>query len=253
VPPVLLERATSGQAPSVEPDTPRPLARAAGALFGAISALRGSRGFHPEGVVFEASVDVPRASPHVRGVPSLEGGASHPAVVRFSRAIGLPSRMPDVLGCAIRLVDVHGPERHQDFLLVTSLDAPVAHHLLVPAPSFFSLTYSSLLPYRLGPDLRLVGAIPRSRPVERPGATDLAELVDAAARGPVRLDLAVSAPMGRWTPVAEIVLGERLEVEEGERVRFNPWNTGGGIRPTGPLMGVRAGAYVGSQAGWSVG
>ncbi len=34
-----------------------------------------------------------------------------------------------------------------------------------------------------------------------------------------------------------------------EGLRFNPWYTGGGIRPAGPLQGIRGDAYRGSQRG----
>ena len=82
-----------------------------------------------------------------------------------------------------------------------------------------------MLPYRLGDRLRLVGALPR-----RPD-----------------FDLAVAAMGGRWAPVGRIRLGERLSDEAQFQLRFNPWNCGGGIRPTGPFQGIRDPAYRGSQ------
>ena len=44
-------------------------------------------------------------------------------------------------------------------------------------------------------------------------------------------------------------LGERLDDETSRRLRFNPWNSGGGIRPVGLLNSLREAAYRGSQAG----
>jgi hypothetical protein len=152
----------------------------------------------------------------------------HAAIVRLSRGVGLPRPLPDVLGLAVRLVDAHGPSRHQDFLLVTSLDAPVLHHLILPGPlGPYGQSYSSVLPYRVGERLRLVGALPR-----RPD-----------------FDLATAPLAGRWTPFGRLRLGERLSQAAAEALRFNPWHTGGGIRPAGPLQAIRGPAYKGSQQG----
>ncbi|MDQ3739714.1 MAG: hypothetical protein M3320_08555 [Actinomycetota bacterium] len=147
--------------------------------------------------------------------------------MRLSRALGVPKPLPDILGLAVRILDAHGPRRHQDFLVVTSADAPVLHHLLLPGPlGPYGQSYSSLLPYRVGERLRLIGALPR-----RPD-----------------FELAVAALGGRWVPVGRLRLGERLSSEASFALRYNVWNCGGGIRPTGPFQGIREPAYRGSQA-----
>ena len=152
----------------------------------------------------------------------------HRAIVRLSRGVGLPKPLPDVLGLAVRILDAHGPRRHQDFLVVTSLDAPLLHHLILPGPlGPYGQSYSSVLPYRVGGQLRLVGALPR-----RPD-----------------FELATAALRGRWEPFGRLRLGERLSREASDALRFNVWNTGGGIRPTGPFQAIRDPAYRGSQAG----
>lgn len=248
----LVGRALRDQAPTQEPGTPRVAQRAVGGLFGAISAVRQSRSLHPQGLVYEATLTTPAAwKARVRGAPLLADPGTHPAVVRLSRAVGLPKALPDVLGLTVRLVDAHGPGRHQDFPLASSGEGPLLHHLLVPTTGFFSLPYSSVLLYRIGPDVRLVGAVARTSP--QGGGTAFEQLDRTAAETEVRFDLAVASPMGRWQPVGELRLGHRVPTAQGEHVRFNPWNTGGGIRPIGPFMGLRAGAYRGSQAGWSAG
>jgi hypothetical protein len=83
-----------------------------------------------------------------------------------------------------------------------------------------------VLPYRLGERLALVGALPR-----RPD-----------------FELATAPLNGRWSPFGRLRLGERLSQEASFALRFNPWNAGGGIRPTGPFQGIRDPAYRGSQA-----
>jgi hypothetical protein len=69
----------------------------------------------------------------------------------------------------------------------------------------------------------------------------------AAERRDLRFDLALATLGGRWSAVGALAVGERLPDEETERLAFAPWNTGGGIRPVGPFMGLRQGAYRGSQ------
>ena len=246
--PAVIERALREQAPNEEPATPKVAQRAVGNVFRAVSAVRQSRSVHPDGVVFEATFEVQRANRC--SAPIFGQPGSKPAVVRLSRSIGLPQPLPDLLGCTIRLVDAHGPGRHQDFPLITSSDRPLLHHLLLPAKSFLSLPYSSVLLYPIGEAVRLDGALPVTSPVG--GGTDFDQLHRTADQEQVAFDLAVASPFGRWRPIGRFSLGARVPVDIAERIRFNPWNTGGGIRPMGPFMGLRAGAYRGSQEGWSV-
>jgi hypothetical protein len=245
----LIARALRGQEPSQEAGVPRPVAKPAAAVFRMLSRLRSARSFHPDGVVFEATVDVDRPPPELSGVPLLGQRGSHQAVVRLSRALGLPRPVPDVHGFAIRFVDAHGSGRHQDFLTVTSLDGPFAHHILLPTGGFFSLPFSSLLPLRLGSRIRLVGARPVTEAVRGEGS--LGQLLETAQRRPVRFELTLATLLGRWTAIGIVSLGDRVPQPDAERIRFNPWNTGGGIEPTGPFNGLRESAYRESQRGWS--
>jgi hypothetical protein len=213
---------TPGQ--TIPAGVPGPAARAAGATFRARSALRGARVFHPRGTGYDATLAITSGW---EGVPALAPGSEHRAIVRLSRAAGLPRPLPDALGIGLRLPDVYGRGRHQDFLLVTSARGPVLQHLLLPglAPG---QPYSSLLLYKIGGDVRLVGALPDGERAFR---------------------LAVAPLRGGWRPVGELRLGRALPGEYTEQLAFNPWNTGEGIRPIGPLMGLRRAAYRGSQRG----
>lgn len=245
--PTEVERDSPGLPAS--PRVPAPVAAATGALFRALSTVRGARIFHPRGVGYEATVAVERPVPGHRGVPLLEQPGEHRAVVRFSRAAGLPEPLPDVLGLSLRIRDLHGRGRHQDLLLVSSADAPLLHHLLLPAPGgFLAQSYSSVLPYRIGGKVRIVGALPLSAPrAGRPGA--IHELVATAATGKLAFRLGLAPLWGRLDPVATLRVGERLPPDVVEGLAFNPWNCGGGIEPTGPFNGLRRSAYAGSQRG----
>ena len=224
---------------------PEPVAKATSGFFQMLSAARGKRSFHPDGLVFEA-VFTPYVQPRATGVEILDGGERR-ALVRCSRALGLPEPAPDILGFAIRFPDAYGAGRHQDLLCVTSWDTPVAHHTLIPATGFFTRTYSTLLAYRLPRGVRLFGVVPvGTGPAIGPRLEQIAE---AAREGTGTFELALSEVMGRFSGVGSIRLGEQYPPEQGERLRFNPWNCGGGIRPTGPFMGIRDAAYKGSQRG----
>jgi hypothetical protein len=231
------------------PHVPSGVGAAASTLSGWLSRLRGARVFHPKGVGYSATLIVDRPQPEYAGAPLFVEAMEHPALVRLSYAAGLPDRWPDALGLALRLLDVHGPGRHQDFLLITSGARPLTQHLILPAPrGFTGHSYSTLLPYRIGDRLRVMGARPHSRPSPaRDGA--LPALVRTAASGTIRFDLTLGTFAGRRHAVAELVVEDRLDDDLVERLAFNPWNTGGGVRPAGPLQGLRRPSYAGSQSG----
>ena len=222
--------------------------RLAGVVFGAVSRARGGKAVHPDGVVHAGTLRVwgdPTAPP----APLLREPGEHGAIVRFSRSAGLPRPLPDLLGISLRLPDVFGAGRHLDVMAVTSVDAPVVHHVFVPATDFQQRVYSSSLPYRSGARTYLLGfrAAPGS---PRPdGEDEYDRLARAAQTGRLRFELCYAPVNGRFTPVAELRIGERLP-QELDATHFNPWNAGGGIEPTGFLNRLRGYAYPESQAGW---
>jgi hypothetical protein len=204
-------------------------ATAAGGAMAALAALRRAKAVHPHGVVHSARLHVPGAPAAPTGSTLLSQPGDHDAIVRFSRSIGLPRALPDLLGLSLRVIDAYGPDRHQDFLMVTSVDAPILHHVFLPAYDVRARPYSSSLPYRAGGERFIVGAVPRPRGT---------------------FDLAVAALEGRFAPVGEIRIGAQLP-EEADAIPFNPFNTGGGLEPVGLLNQLRRKAYPMSQRAWS--
>ena len=201
-----------------------PLEAGAGLLFGALSAARRARIFHPIGTAYTATVTIEGGD---HPVAALVG--RHDAVVRLSRGAGLPDRFPDVLGLAVKVLNAHGAGSHQDFLTVTSGEGFPGHHLLLPAQPDDGRPYSSVLPYRNARgDRFLVGALP--------------DAVDST-----RYVLAIASVRGSWQTIGTVELADALDDEQAQRLRFSPWNTGGGIEPTGLLNQLRRGAYAGSQ------
>jgi hypothetical protein len=226
-----------------------PVSGLTSAVFAALSAARRKRIFHPHGLGYRANLTIEVGLSGYEDVPLLAEPGTHEAIVRCSRGAGLPESLPDILGLAVRLPDLHGPGAHQDFLLASSGEGLPLHLLLLPAPGgFFGQSYSSVLPYWVGGVLRMVGAVPVRPPAPADG-TDLEQLDEAASDHQARFHLAVAGLGGRWQQFGTLSLLERLGEADTEALRFNPWNTGGGFRPAGPLMGLRDPAYRGSQWG----
>lgn len=209
-----------------QPNVPEPVERAAAAFFGALSAARGKRAFHPRGDGFVAEIEIDRPLHRYDGIPLLSERRTHTGVARLSRAIGLPAPLPDLLGLAFR-IELEGGD--QDLLLVSSGRAPGLRHLLLPTRGGFrSNAYSSILPYRIDDELRLFGAEPS---------------------GPLEYELRIAPLGGDWEPFGRLRLRAALDPETTERLRLNPWNTVAGLKPVGPLNGLRRSSYAGSQDG----
>jgi hypothetical protein len=222
---------------------------ATGAVLAAVSALRRAKPVHPHGESFLATFSVaPEPSaPSAARLLSMPG--EHRAVARFSRSLGLPRPLPDLLGMSIRVLDAYGRGSHQDLLLVTAGHHPLLHHVFLPAVDTQQRPYTSALPYRIGGRLFVVGALPDPRSPRPAGEDEFARLRAAAATGELRFRIAL-APVGRrFRPVAELRIGAPLPGTL-EGLRYSPWNTGGGLQPAGVLNQMRRYAYPMSQWTW---
>jgi hypothetical protein len=220
---------------------PSAVAVASARLFETLSRARRKRAFHPDGVGFAATLE-PLGAEEVSG--SALGRESE-AVVRLSRALGLPEWLPDPCGLALRVPDAYGRGRHQDLLLVSSGSAPLARHAISPARGFFDRPYSTVLPYRLEGRLVVFAALPEPGSGQGP---KLAELRRRDGAG-LAFELALASPGGAWQRFARLALGERLDPAETERLDFDPTNTGGGLELAGFLNRLRGPSYRSSQAG----
>jgi hypothetical protein len=197
-----------------------------GGVLAALAAVRGGKAVHPHGVVHSARLVMDGSGPS--GSALLGRPGEHRALIRFSRSLGLPRPLPDLFGISIRVPDAYGEGAHQDLLMVTSADMPLLHHVFLPVRRIDQRPYSSSLPYRAGGERFLVGALPLDEH---------------------RFQLAVAPLMGRFRPVADLRVEERLP-DALDALRFNPWNTGGGLEPAGVLNGARDRAYKMSQGAW---
>jgi hypothetical protein len=224
------------------------LASLLAACFRLLARLRGGRALHPVGAGYRGRLEVAAAGRRGAGARLLAPGAGYDALVRFSRGAGLPEPLPDALGVAVRLPDVYGPGRPQDFLVTSSADLPLARRLLFPGRSFLHRSFSSALPYRVGG--RQVVTVLRPRPGPWPSTgRALADLAAAAATGHLAYELRLAGSLGRSRTVAVLTVGDPLEPADTEALRFDPWATGPGIVPVGRLNRLRRPSYRGSQRG----
>ena len=201
------------------------------------SRLRGERAIHARGRTFTGSVHLPGDAG--TGAPLLDSSGSYDAVVRFSRSAGLPPWLPDVYGLAVRFVDAHGPGRHQDLLLDATRPAPLLRRLPWPRWDATSAVYSSLLPYDVGGQRLLLGAVPVPG---TPQARSLDALPDQ-----VELALLVATAHGPWREVGRVRTSGELPAPQGRRTRFSPGMTGGGLRPAGLFQEWRTRSYPASH------
>lgn len=150
---------------------------------------------------------------------------------------------------SIRVLDAHGYDRHQDFLLVTSVDLPILHHIFLPAGDVQQRVYSSSLPYRSGDETFLVGARAHPDSPRPSGGDEFERLAQAALSGRLRFEFALASLVGRFERIAEVEIGSRLS-EEFDALCFNPFNTGENLEPVGAVNRWRRAAYPQSQRAW---
>jgi hypothetical protein len=114
----------------------------------AVAAVRpADKPLHPDGRTSGAVLERHGSSAPDRATAApwlLEPGRDR-AVVRTSRAVGLPHPLPDIHGLAIR---VHRDDQVVDILLATTGRGSVGRYLLRPVRRADEAFYGSLLPYR---------------------------------------------------------------------------------------------------------
>jgi hypothetical protein len=222
-----------------------------GALLAVLSAARGAKAVHPTGVVHRARLVVDGGPDAPQGSDLLRTRAEHDAVMRFSRSLGAPRPLPDLLGVSLRVLDAYGAGCHQDVLMVSSVDRPVLHRVFVPATDFQQRVYTSSLPYRAGDEKLLIGVTPDAASPRPPGKDEFDRLDRAATTGRLVFALAVAPLDGRFGRVGSLHVHERLP-QALDALRFDPFNAGGGLEPVGLLNRLRDYAYPMSQTAWGL-
>lgn len=208
------------------------LAGVGAAVVGVASRVRGERVIHAKGAAFSATLKVLPAAGWI-GVPLASGPSERRAVLRLSRAVGLPDAVPDVLGFAVRVFDADGAGGVQDLLLASSGTLPVLRHALTPRRDPLSTAYTSITPLDVCGQRLLVGALPRNTRGRAEGSW---------------FDLATAPLRGDWTTFAELHIGAPLTEEESDAIGFDVAHDAGGFRADPVLRRLRALSYPAARA-----
>src|SRR5690606_5526558 len=179
------------------------------------------------------------------GARLLDVPGEHRCVVRLSRAIGLPHRVRDIVGLAIRVLDDDGKGR-QD-LLFSSVwgDGPVSRHVLAPTGSFTGRPLSTILPYQTSDRRMTLLANGRGR-----GAVhSLDTVAEMFADGQLTFDLRAVSRGRAPVSFARLRGTAALPADQGEALRFNPYHCEPDLEPAGLLNALRRRAYAASQGG----
>ena len=185
------------------------------AATAAVLRVRRPRPIHAHGLVLEG--DIRWLSPRVRsGIAWIDRDAPsrEPVVGRVSRSVGLPPRLPDVIGLALRVPAETGPA---DLELATTGRGSFGRLLLLPRLTASGARFGTLLPYRSGAGPVQVSA--RSDPRRRLPAA-LPDLQAEVAAEPWVLQLSFAIGAGPWHPFAVVTLGARGNRDDGA-LRFD--------------------------------
>lgn len=222
-------------------------------IFGLVSLVRHARTFHPRGPVVHAVVMRHEEAP--LALEPLVSRLTGPALVRFSGALWKNAEsLLDVLGCAVRFrredTDSELPTEDDQDLLFATIKRPWTmpfSPLTTATHDYLGNDYFAVSPFEAGLGRRVYFKIhPRSPSEDRAGPR-AQRLAHAIADGNAELDMSVgSGPFGPWTPIVTISLVRFAQVD-GEALRFQPFRTGRGVRPTGFVHALRLGVYALSQ------
>jgi hypothetical protein len=212
----------------------------AAAALGALGAVRRARAFHPTGVALTGTWT---AADEL--IPPLGPSRPWPVVVRLSKGVGLPGSVPDVLGLAVRIVDLYGQDEHQDLLLSSSGSSGAGRILLRPTSDHGHATYSSLVPYDTPAGSGALWARAELAEGAEPPRT-VEQAADRALAGELTFVVGVGTE-DRERLLGELHLHERLADDLAEGLRYDPMNAGPALCPTGPLQELRERAYRASQ------
>lgn len=210
---------------------------------------RSAPALHPYGVLCAGTLTVAGRADAGWGVSWLDRPGSYRVTVRWSRALGLPRRLPDGLGLAVRVEDADGPGTTLDLLLTSSRSGRLGRHLPLLRPNALSGPYSTVLSYRVGDRERVLAAFPVPDPGGTPEDT-MPTLWQELARRPVRFDLRAAASDEPWRTFASLSLETAHAAPATRTVSYDPYaHSLPGLRPTGRLRRLRDAAYAGSRHG----
>jgi hypothetical protein len=188
------------------------------------SALRPSaKPLHPQGRVRQACLYRTGVEPML-GVEFLDASGIDEVVVRESRAIGLPHRLPDIHGLAIRVPNADGT--YGDLLFASTGRGRLSRFLLTASRSTYGRPMTTLLPYATA-----AGPL----------------LLSARAVGEETIEISCAIGGGDWRHVADLRLSTQDAADQD--ISFDPvLNRLPGLEQYGWVERLREPAYGEARA-----
>jgi hypothetical protein len=168
------------------------------AATGLVSARPAAKPLHPRGAVVRGTLRR-SGSQAGNGAEWLDRPGDDRVLVRHSRAVGLPTPMPDIFGLALRVPTESG--RYGDLLFASTGLGRLTRFTLTPSLSPYARPLTTLLPYRTP-----AGAV----------------LLSAVFQDEVTVALAWAARSGTWHHFADLLLHEDPVEEADVPVSFDP-------------------------------
>lgn len=151
----------------------------------AVAAVRtAGKPLHPRGRVVMGRLRRTGAEPPT-GVAWLDETGDDEVLVRWSRAVGLPSPLPDIHGLALRVPRDDGG--HGDLLFATTGLGRLTRFVLTASGTPYGRPLTTLLPYRTAHGPLLLAAV---------------------GTGEGRFEIACASPSGPWRHVAHLDLSD---------------------------------------------
>ncbi|MBB3674295.1 phosphodiesterase [Modestobacter versicolor] len=207
--------------------------RAVAVPLAALTRVRRAKPMHPRGAVFGAVLERHGLG---AGLGWLDATGTDDVLVRLSRGAGLPDRLPDLLGFALRLPG----DPPVDLLLSSSGRGRWTRR--VPVLRRDAATpYGSIMAYRSDAGPVWLGAVPQGGPLP----SDRAGL---AAEAPGRVVL-LSAAVGRgpWQHVGTLTLGPPADPVDPDLHFDAVLHAPPGLVTDGPMARFRRPAYAAAR------
>jgi hypothetical protein len=205
------------------------------------SAVRGRRVFHPNGVLARGSLE--RLAPPGDGLPVDTADVT----ARVSKAVGLPGKLPDLIGLAIKLPPAAFAATPWDILMVSTWSGPLGRYALRPVTSWQS-PMTTLMPVKYEGNYWWVRATMTSDLAD--GDLALDRISTQLSKGDIEYQLEQSCGTGPFKPLALVRLTEELPSGSADAT-FDPTiHSAPGVQlAPGWLTDIRRRAYDRSRRG----
>jgi hypothetical protein len=210
------------------------------AVFRAVKAVRPFRPIHPRGISLVGELTLTGATgrtaaglPGPSGISWLDGAGTRQVRAQFSRSVGLPESLPDILGLALRLgAGVGDSDDVADVLFASTGWGVPARFMLLPKLDAGTAKFTTLMPYKGANGPVLLGLRTLSLPPRATGRADTdGNFKESLATGHWTLALSYATPAGRWVQAGVLHLRAAPDVggtDSGDRaggdtaIRFDP-------------------------------